>query len=109
MEFGYGQIGGMTLVMLSCCWAALAKEECPQAIFAFGASMSDTGNSEAAFPYQSVAQSNPPYGNTFFGRPANRFSDGRVVLDFFGESTRKQTNHAAKAFHYEESSRLSGV
>lgn len=96
-------------MMLSCCWAALAKEECPQAIFAFGASMSDTGNSEAAFPYQSVAQSNPPYGNTFFGRPANRFSDGRVVLDFFGESTRKQTNHAAKAFHYEESSRLSGV
>lgn len=48
--------------------------------------MSDTGNSEAAFPYQSVAQSNPPYGNTFFGRPANRFSDGRVVLDFFAQA-----------------------
>lgn len=48
--------------------------------------MSDTGNSQAAFPYQSPPQSNLPYGETFFKKPANRWSDGRVVVDFFAQA-----------------------
>ena len=71
----------VSLLLFSYCCGAEA--ECPQAIFAFGASMTDTGNSQAVFPFQSAAQS-APYGETFFRRPANRWSDGRVVVDFFG-------------------------
>ena len=74
------RVGYLILVLLiSCCCGVGA--ECPQAIFAFGASMSDTGNSQAAFPYRSQS---PPYGETFFHMPANRWSDGRLVVDFFG-------------------------
>lgn len=49
------------------------------AIFNFGDSNSDTGGLAAAF-----LQPGPPHGDTYFGRPAGRFSDGRVILDFIG-------------------------
>lgn len=63
-----------------------ASAACPEAIFAFGASQSDTGNSQAAFPFQSSPQTNLPYGETFFKKPANRYSDGRVIVDFFAQA-----------------------
>lgn len=49
------------------------------AVFNFGDSNSDTGGYAAAF-----SQPSWPYGRTFFGMPANRFSDGRLVIDFIG-------------------------
>ena len=50
----------------------------PVVIFNFGDSNSDTGGRVAA-GLESIL---PPYGSTFFGGPAGRFCDGRLILDF---------------------------
>ncbi|KAL3617544.1 hypothetical protein CASFOL_037865 [Castilleja foliolosa] len=56
-------------------------------LYAFGDSFTDTGNTmtstgPVAFNYVS----NPPYGITFFHHPTNRYSDGRIVVDFVAEA-----------------------
>ncbi|OVA20579.1 Lipase [Macleaya cordata] len=51
------------------------------AIFNFGDSNSDTGGLSAVF-----RQTPPPQGETFFGAPAGRYSDGRLIIDFIAES-----------------------
>ncbi|KAB1213141.1 hypothetical protein CJ030_MR5G015863 [Morella rubra] len=50
------------------------------AIYNFGDSNSDTGSVSAAF-----GRVPPPYGETFFGRPSGRYSDGRLIMDFMAE------------------------
>lgn len=50
------------------------------AVFNFGDSNSDTGAFSAA-----LGRIGAPNGNTFFGRPAGRYCDGRLVIDFFAE------------------------
>ncbi|KAI3820690.1 hypothetical protein L1987_08238 [Smallanthus sonchifolius] len=56
-------------------------------IYAFGDSYTDTGNTASATgPSTFRYVSNPPYGRTFFHRPTNRYSDGRLVIDFVAES-----------------------
>ncbi|KAM7509189.1 hypothetical protein LguiA_019642 [Lonicera macranthoides] len=50
------------------------------AIYNFGDSNSDTGGISAAFvPIPS------PYGENFFGKPAGRDCDGRLIIDFIAE------------------------
>jgi hypothetical protein len=44
-------------------------------LFVFGDSYADTGNALNATSYK------PPYGITFPGKPAGRFSDGRILTD----------------------------
>ncbi|KAF5185176.1 GDSL esterase/lipase [Thalictrum thalictroides] len=52
-----------------------------QAIYNFGDSNSDTGGISAVYnPIPS------PNGQTFFGKPAGRVSDGRLVIDFIAEN-----------------------
>jgi hypothetical protein len=51
------------------------------AAFNFGDSNSDTGGRIAA----GFEPMPPPYGSTFFGGPAGRFCDGRLILDFLSE------------------------
>ncbi|TMW98456.1 hypothetical protein EJD97_004009 [Solanum chilense] len=51
------------------------------AVFNFGDSNSDTGGLSAAF-----GQAGPPAGETYFGAPAGRYCDGRLVIDFIAES-----------------------
>ncbi|KAK9675522.1 hypothetical protein RND81_11G012400 [Saponaria officinalis] len=51
------------------------------AIFNFGDSNSDTGGLTSIY-----GQVHPPYGETFFGAPAGRFCDGRLIIDFLAES-----------------------
>jgi hypothetical protein len=63
-----------------------AKQTCGKpynSIFAFGDSYTDTGNyvaMQGSGP--GVWIDNPPYGETFFGHPTGRCSDGRLIIDF---------------------------
>lgn len=56
---------------------------CFKRIFSFGDSIIDTGN------FVSTVGSTPikelPYGMTYFNRSTGRVSDGRVIIDFYGE------------------------
>jgi hypothetical protein len=56
------------------------------AIYSFGDSIADTGNlctgSGGCPSWLTTGQ--PPYGNTHFGHPTGRCTDGRVILDFLG-------------------------
>ncbi|KAK3223464.1 hypothetical protein Dsin_010489 [Dipteronia sinensis] len=64
--------------------AATADEKCHfPAIFNFGDSNSDTGGLAALF-----GQFPPPHGVPFFGAPAGRYCDGRLVIDFIAEGLR---------------------
>ncbi|XP_041010260.1 esterase-like [Juglans microcarpa x Juglans regia] len=47
------------------------------AVFNFGDSNSDTGGLSAT-----LRRATPPNGETYFHRPAGRFSDGRLMIDF---------------------------
>lgn len=51
------------------------------AIYNFGDSNSDTGGISAAF-YPMIT----PCGDTYFHRPAGRASDGRLIIDFLGNT-----------------------
>ncbi|GKC90290.1 GDSL esterase/lipase [Tanacetum coccineum] len=56
-------------------------------IYAFGDSYTDTGNTASGTgPNAFIHVSNLPYGRTFFHHPTNRYSDGRLVIDFVTES-----------------------
>ncbi|KAJ4765797.1 GDSL esterase/lipase [Rhynchospora pubera] len=59
-------------------------------IFSFGNSYTDTGNyqilaARAGLLNSSVEFPPYPYGITFFGQPAGRFCDGRLIIDFIAE------------------------
>ncbi|XP_050377858.1 GDSL esterase/lipase At3g48460 [Argentina anserina] len=56
-------------------------------IYAFGDSFTDTGNTRSVSGPSGFGHvGNPPYGITFFHHPTNRYSDGRLVIDFIAES-----------------------
>ncbi|CAL4959065.1 unnamed protein product [Urochloa decumbens] len=57
-------------------------------IFSFGDSFADTGNKPIAFALYSVPVTvmRPPYGETFFGHPTGRTTDGRVILDLVAQA-----------------------
>lgn len=56
-------------------------------IYAFGDSFTDTGNTKnAEGPTGFGHVSNSPYGTTFFNHSTNRYSDGRLVIDFVTEA-----------------------
>lgn len=56
-------------------------------IFAFGDSFTDTGNTKNANGPSGFGHvSNDPYGSSFFNHSTNRYSDGRLVIDFVAES-----------------------
>lgn len=68
-------------------------------LFVFGDSYVDTGNTPKAF---SKAWKSP-YGITYPGKPAGRFSDGRVLTDYIGSlSQSPKTHHClhVRYFHY---------
>ncbi|KAK4753611.1 hypothetical protein SAY87_001715 [Trapa incisa] len=61
---------------------ALALAPCNfPAIFNFGDSNSDTGGLSAVY-----GQAAAPAGETYFGHPAGRYTDGRVIIDFIAHS-----------------------
>lgn len=67
--------------------ASGAKSSTFRKIYAFGDSFTDTGNTKTIAGVGAyLSASNPPYGRTFFHHPTNRFSDGRLVIDFLTET-----------------------
>ncbi|KAK4259670.1 hypothetical protein QN277_005978 [Acacia crassicarpa] len=56
-------------------------------IFSFGDSLADTGNLFfISQPPHLHHCCRPPYGETYFGHPTGRCSDGRLIIDFIAES-----------------------
>ncbi|KAL8227626.1 hypothetical protein R6Q57_015210 [Mikania cordata] len=56
-------------------------------VYVFGDSYTDTGNTnDSTGPNIFRHISELPYGRTFFHRPTNRYSDGRLFIDFIVES-----------------------
>ncbi|KAF8369400.1 hypothetical protein HHK36_032592 [Tetracentron sinense] len=53
-------------------------------IFSFGDSYTDTGNLICLYPNESGFHF--PYGETYFGHPTGRFSNGRLIVDFLAQS-----------------------
>ncbi|KAL8159720.1 hypothetical protein V2J09_001257, partial [Rumex salicifolius] len=73
------------LLLISLCFSSSALEVIGKEnglpwkkLFVFGDSYSDTGNWKKG----TGSAWNPPYGYTFPGKPAGRFSDGRIITDF---------------------------
>ena len=56
----------------------------PSGLFVFGDSYADTGNRDPTDPSLSSTWKFP-YGSTWPGIPTGRFSDGRVLTDYFGK------------------------
>nr|GME14552.1 sinapine esterase-like [Ipomoea batatas] len=85
----------LPIVVCALLLTALASSQfvdgCYTSIFAFGDSLSDTGNyisltSNGLLKYDGIPScSVPPYGETFFHHPTGRCSDGRVIIDFIAE------------------------
>ncbi|KAI4343662.1 hypothetical protein L6164_010984 [Bauhinia variegata] len=56
-------------------------------IYAFGDSFTDTGNTKNGNGPSGFGHvSNSPYGSTYFHHSTNRYSDGRLVIDFVAEA-----------------------
>ncbi|KAI3454956.1 hypothetical protein Pfo_011619 [Paulownia fortunei] len=77
----------LVFILLSSSLASATTPPTFNKVYAFGDSYTDTGNTRTstgptAFNYVS----NPPYGVTFFHHPTNRYSDGRIVIDFVAEA-----------------------
>ncbi|KAJ9536049.1 hypothetical protein OSB04_un000785 [Centaurea solstitialis] len=64
------------------------RNGCYTSIISFGDSLADTGNLKqlATIYNRSFLYFRPPYGETFFGQPTGRCSNGRLVIDFLAES-----------------------
>ncbi|KAE9454272.1 hypothetical protein C3L33_13821, partial [Rhododendron williamsianum] len=61
---------------------------CPfEYAYQLGDSISDTGNLIRIGPVGAFAAARLPYGETFFHRPTGRWSDGLLIIDFFGSDT----------------------
>ncbi|KAL6883336.1 hypothetical protein ACP4OV_010750 [Aristida adscensionis] len=57
-------------------------------VFAFGNSLTDTGNAAILPATAGGPATRPPYGQTYFGHPSGRASDGRLIIDFLVEKLR---------------------
>ncbi|KAL8464168.1 hypothetical protein ACS0TY_033911 [Phlomoides rotata] len=79
----------ITLILSSSSSTEAANPPPFKNIYAFGDSYTDTGNTRSNNGNPAswfVFVSYPPYGRTFFHHPTNRYSDGRLVIDYVAES-----------------------
>lgn len=75
--FFFNLITGQRVVLQ----AEASPQHGPTKLFVFGDSYADTGNIQKSFSNSWK----DPYGVTFPGKPAGRFSDGRVLTDYIGK------------------------
>ena len=70
----------LTVSLATCYASETTTSPCKfPAIFNFGDSNSDTGGLSAVY-----GQVPLPHGETYFHKPAGRYCDGRLVIDFVG-------------------------
>ncbi|CAL4952355.1 unnamed protein product [Urochloa decumbens] len=82
-------VAALCLLFLSFLRSAYSGEQkLFTSIISFGDSYADTGNLVRWEDpvLESVNLRNPPYGETFFGHPSGRATDGRIVLDFIADA-----------------------
>jgi len=92
MKSGGQRLGAVLLLLclLHCCSLVAAQlngtlANCSfPAVYAFGDSLTDTGNAIAAFPEKFASSELSPYGDQFPHHPADRYSDGKLFVDFLG-------------------------
>ena len=82
-EMAIGRAAALVVLVL-CTLRQEAAAQRYNAIWSFGDSISDTGNLCVGGCPSWLTTGQPPYGETFFGRPTGRCSDGRVIIDFLG-------------------------
>ncbi|XP_073385026.1 GDSL esterase/lipase At4g01130-like [Physcomitrium patens] len=63
------------------------------AVYSFGDSLTDTGNSIAAFPDQFAQVELDPYGFEFPMHAADRYSDGKLPIDYLEFGVRGRPNY----------------
>ncbi|XP_022720976.1 GDSL esterase/lipase At1g28590-like isoform X2 [Durio zibethinus] len=66
-------------------FSLVSRKRCYKSIISFGDSLADTGNLVILLQPNVSPSALPPYGETYFNRPTGRFSDGRLVIDFFAQ------------------------
>lgn len=75
--------GALMICVFQVASAALPNCSYP-GVFAFGDSLTDTGNSIAAFPEKFANAELNPNGILFPTHAADRFTDGKLLVDFLG-------------------------
>nr|CAB3446491.1 unnamed protein product [Digitaria exilis] len=81
-----GAVAAPTVILiLLCASGVLAAAQNYSAIFNFGDSITDTGNLCINGRMSQITFTQPPYGETYFGTPTCRCSDGRVIVDFLSD------------------------
>lgn len=65
--------------------ASSASAQKYNALYNFGDSITDTGNLCTNGNPSSITFTQPPYGETYFGKPTCRCCDGRVIVDFLSK------------------------
>lgn len=74
----------MACVLMPPVWSKALPDCSYPAIYSFGDSLTDVGNSIAAFPDQFGYSEEEPYGVEFPKHAADRLSDGKLLVDFLG-------------------------
>ncbi|KAI4296887.1 hypothetical protein L6164_036806 [Bauhinia variegata] len=73
------------LLLIASLWVIPHAVACYTSVFSFGDSLADTGN--RYFSSDGASHSFfPPYGETYFGHPTGRSSNGRLIIDFISQA-----------------------
>nr|AAT11017.1 lipase 1 [Avena sativa] len=74
----------LSILLLASVDPAISSVRRFDSIFSFGDTFADTGNGRVVYAENSVPDptAHPPYGQTFFGHPTGRSTDGRLIIDF---------------------------
>ncbi|XLT12229.1 hypothetical protein HN51_057919 [Arachis hypogaea] len=81
----------LLIVLLHVAASSSVSSRCFTTIYSFGDSIADTGNlyfdinTDHHIPPSQSLVLNLPYGETYFHHPTGRWSNGRLIIDFFAE------------------------